>query len=95
MAEKLEVGQRVRFRRSHDKATELTGKIVKLHEDSDLIDVETEPDGRIAEISTTETVHSSDATLLADVQAIAEATGESSITEDSETGTESHRRRRR
>lgn len=67
----LEVGQRVRFRRSHDRNVELTGSIVKIHETDDCVDVETEPDGKIAEVSTIETAHISDLTPIADVTPIA------------------------
>lgn len=59
-------GQRVKFRRSHDKALELTGTIVKVHEDSDLVDIATEPDGKVIEVETIETAHTADVTPLED-----------------------------
>lgn len=65
----LSPGQRVRFRRSHDKAVELTGKIVKVHEDEDVVDVQVEPDGKLAEVETTETAHVDDITPLEEVAA--------------------------
>jgi hypothetical protein len=65
MAEKsdLAVGQRVKFLRSHDKAVELIGRITSIAEEADLVDVVTEPDGKIVEVATTETV------LVADITA--------------------------
>ena len=57
----FEVGQRVKFRRSHDKALELTGTIVRVHENyPDLLDIATEPDGKILEVETIETAHIAD-----------------------------------
>jgi hypothetical protein len=92
----LELGQRVKFLRSHDRTVELTGRIVKIHEDSDAVDIETEPDGRIAEVSTIETAHRGDITAV-DVTP-AEVTREFPGIEEepaSETGAESRPRRRR
>lgn len=61
--ERLAVGQTVRFRRSHDKTLELTGKIVKIHDGpDDCVDIETIPDGKIVEVKTTETAHAGDVT---------------------------------
>ena len=42
-------GDRVKFRPSHNKALELTGKVVKVHESGELVDVEAEVDGKIVE----------------------------------------------
>lgn len=56
----FEVGQRVNFYRAHDKATLLTGTIGKFHEDSDLVDIETEADGKAIEVERIETAHISD-----------------------------------
>ncbi len=97
MAEKsqLEVGQRVRFSRSHDGAVELVGRIVKIHEDSESVDIETEPDGRIAEVSTTETAHAANITPVGEVTAVDERQQESQEEPDSETGAESRPRRHR
>lgn len=94
MAEKsqLELGQRVKFQRSHDRSVELTGKIVKIYEDSDSVDIETEPDGKIAEVSTTETAHAADVTPVAEVTAVDEQQQEEV---SDETGAESRPRRRR
>jgi len=94
MAEKsqLEMGQRVKFLRSHDRTVELTGRIVKIHDDSDAVDIETEPDGRIAEVSTRETAHAADVTVLGEASAVESATEE---TPSEETGAESRPRRRR
>jgi hypothetical protein len=94
MAEKsqLEMGQRVKFLRSHDRTVELTGRIVKIHDDSDAVDIETEPDGRIAEVSTTETAHAADVTVVTEVSTVDSATEE---TATEETGAESRPRRRR
>jgi hypothetical protein len=71
MAEKsdLRMDQRVRFRRSHDKTVELTGKIVRIHEDADCVDVQVEPDGKLAEIEITETAHAGDVTPLEEAAA--------------------------
>jgi hypothetical protein len=60
-------GQRVKFRRSHDKATVLTGTIVKMHDDCDLVDIATEPDGKILEVETIETTHTADLIPLEEV----------------------------
>lgn len=100
MAEKsqLAVGQRVKFFRMHDKATQLTGKITEIHEDSDLVNVVTEVDGRMIEVETNETVHASDVTPIAEVTAVDEGQQEESQEESepsSETGAESRPRRRR
>jgi len=97
----LELGQRVKFLRSHDRTVELTGRIVKIHEDSDAVDIETEPDGRIAEVSTIETAHRGDITAVdVDVTQVtpAEVPPETHGIEEepaSETGAESRPRRRR
>jgi hypothetical protein len=94
----LEAGQRVKFFRTHDKATELTGTILKVHDGSDLVDIATEPDGKAIEIETLETAHVSDVTPIAELTPIAEET----VTETSDesageqsTGTESFRSGRR
>jgi len=55
----MQVGTRIKFRRSHQKDVVLTGQVVTVRND-DLFDVETEPDGKVAEVSTLETVHRSD-----------------------------------
>jgi preprotein translocase subunit YajC len=57
--EVLNVGQRVRFKRSHDKAVELVGTIVKVNEDS-TVEILTEVDGKVIEVETTETAHIAD-----------------------------------
>lgn len=67
MAEKfkdrLSVGQKVRFLRSHDKTLTLIGKIVKIHDGADdCVDIETIPDGKIIEVKTIETAHAADVT---------------------------------
>jgi len=106
MAEKsqLEMGQRVKFLRSHDRTVELTGRIVKIHDDSDAVDIETEPDGRIAEVSTTETAHAADVTAIGqetratDYDTAKPVYGEIPAIEETpseETGAESRPRRRR
>lgn len=69
MAEKLKdrlsVGQKVRFLRSHDRTVQLVGKIVKVHEGADdCVDIKTIPDGKIAEVSTIETAHAGDVTPI-------------------------------
>jgi hypothetical protein len=59
----LKVGQRVKFYRTHDKATELVGSITRVHPgDDDLVDVKTEP-GK-GSISRTETAHAADVTVV-------------------------------
>lgn len=74
MAEKsqLEVGQRVKFRRMHDKALELTGKITAIHEGDDLVEIATEADGRVIEVETSEQAHANDVTPVAEVTAVDE-----------------------
>jgi hypothetical protein len=61
--DELEIGQRVRFRRSHDRNVELSGAITKIHDVDDCVDVELEN-------GTAETAHVSDVTAIAEVQAI-------------------------
>jgi ribosome maturation factor RimP len=58
----LQVGQRVKFYRTHDGAHQLTGTIEKFHEDSDLVDITTEIDGKAVEVERLETAHVSDVT---------------------------------
>lgn len=43
-------GDRVKFAASHNKALELVGKVVKVHESGDLVDVEADVDGKIIEV---------------------------------------------
>ena len=106
MAEKsqLAVGQRVKFFRMHDKATQLTGKITEIHEDNDLVNVVTEVEGRAIEVETNETVHANDVTPIPEVAEIEHLvaadeeqadTAETQEEPSSETGAESRPRRRR
>jgi hypothetical protein len=62
--DQIELGQRVRFRRSHDKTVELTGAIAKIDEDSDIVTILTYPDGRLVEVEGLETAHMADVDLL-------------------------------
>jgi hypothetical protein len=66
LKDRLAVGQWVKFRRSHDKAVELAGKIVRIHPgDDDCVDVEVAADGRIVEVSgSIETAHAADVTVI-------------------------------
>jgi hypothetical protein len=59
---KLEEGQRVKFFGTHDKSHQFTGTIVRVHDDSDLVDIATEPDGKAIEIETILTAHATDVT---------------------------------
>lgn len=59
----LEAGQHVKFYGTHDKSNRLTGTIVRVHEDSDLVDISVEPDGKVIEVATILSAHSSDVTL--------------------------------
>lgn len=73
MAEKfkdrLTVGQRVKFRRSHDKNVQMTGMITRIHPGADdCVDVETEADGKICEVSGTETAHAGDCKVIEDAR---------------------------
>jgi hypothetical protein len=61
-AKKLAEGERVKFFGSHDKSHQFTGTIVRVHEDSDLVDIATEPDGKAIEIETILTAHATDVT---------------------------------
>lgn len=63
-AKKLAEGERVKFFGTHDKSHQLTGTIVRVHEDSDLVDISAEPDGKVIEVSTILTAHSSDVTPI-------------------------------
>lgn len=65
LKDRLKVGQRVKFRRSHDKFTELTGTITAIPKgNDDVVHVKTEADGKICEVSGLETVHAADVTVL-------------------------------
>ena len=94
MAEKsqLEVGQRVKFLRMHDKGTALTGKITAIHDDDDLVEIATEADGRVIEVETAEQAHASDVTPVAEVTAVDEQQPDEA---SDETGAESRPRRHR
>jgi hypothetical protein len=104
MAEQLfQLGERVRFFRSHDKTLELTGTIVKIHEDADLVDIEIEADGRMIEVSRVETVHLADIIGVgAGDQSVAsteetpapEVSSEVVVEEETVSGAETRRRRR-
>jgi hypothetical protein len=61
-AKKLAEGQRVKFFGTHDKTNQFTGTIVRVHEDSDLVDISAEPDGKAIEVETILTAHASDVT---------------------------------
>ncbi len=54
------VGDRVKFFRLHDKQTALVGTIEKFHEDSDLVDIKAEVDGKKVEVERTESAHLDD-----------------------------------
>lgn len=63
----LAVGQRVRFRRSHDPSTVLTGHISAISEDDpNDVTVETEEDGHAVELSRQESTHASHCTPIDD-----------------------------
>ena len=49
-SDQFQEGDRVTFLSSHNKALELVGKIVKIHEESDLLDIEADVDGKIIEV---------------------------------------------
>jgi len=49
-SDQFQEGDRVKFAPSHNKALELTGKIVKIHEGADLLDIEADVDGKIIEV---------------------------------------------
>ena len=61
-AKKLAEGERVKFFGTHDKSHQFTGTIVRVHEDSDLLDIATEPDGKVIEVEVILTAHASDVT---------------------------------
>jgi len=63
-AKKLAEGERVKFYGTHDKANQFTGTIVRVHEDSDLVDIATEPDGKAIEVEVILTAHASDVTQV-------------------------------
>jgi hypothetical protein len=63
--DRFKVGQRVRFRRSHDKATQLTGTIASIPKgNDDVVAIKTDVDGKLVEVSTLETAHAADVELL-------------------------------
>jgi hypothetical protein len=73
------VGLRVLFARSHDKATKLFGRIVKIHDGSaDCVDIKTEPDGKKVEVSTIETAHAGDVVLAPEAETSAVIAGKTS-----------------
>jgi hypothetical protein len=105
MAEQLfQLGERVCFFRSHDKTLELTGTIVKIHEDADLVDIEIDADGRVIEVSRTETVHLADiigaagaadqSTASSEETPAPEVSSEVVVEEETASGSETRRRRR-
>ena len=60
-------GDRVKFRPAHNKALELVGKVAKVHEDSDLVDIECEVDGKLVEVEGhLQTAHISDVKIAND-----------------------------
>ena len=60
-------GDRVRFAPSHNKALELVGKVVKVHESGDLVDIECEVDGKVVEVEGhIQTAHVSDVKAAAE-----------------------------
>ena len=66
--EKFKVGDRVKFRRSHDKTLQLEGTVERIHDNADdCVDVKTIPDGRLVEVETLETVHAGDCVLVSEV----------------------------
>jgi ferritin-like protein len=86
--DELEIGQRVRFRRSHDRNVELSGAITKIHDVDDCVDVELEN-------GTAETAHVSDVTAIAEVQAITETESTEETAGEEDSGTHGRGRRRR
>jgi hypothetical protein len=58
----FEVGQTVKFYRTHDKSHQLTGVIENFHEEDDLVDIKATPDGKAVEIETGMVAHISDIT---------------------------------
>jgi hypothetical protein len=66
----LQVGQRVKFHPASNTALELTGKVALVHEDSDLVDVTAEADGKAVEVETTMAAHAKDVTPVADITAV-------------------------
>jgi hypothetical protein len=58
---RFEKGDKVKFYRTHDKATQLIGTVVDVPEgDDDFLYVESIVDGKKVEVSTTEHVHAAD-----------------------------------
>lgn len=62
MPDEISEGQRVRFTQTHDAAHTFTGTVVRVHEDSDLVDIAVEPDGKAIEVETTMTANKRDVT---------------------------------
>jgi hypothetical protein len=59
-------GQHVKFRSTHDPGREHSGTIVRVHEDSELVDIAVEPDGKIFEVASVTTAHRSQCTPIAE-----------------------------
>jgi signal transduction histidine kinase len=71
LKDRLKVGQRVKFRRSHDKFVELTGTITDIPKGSaDVVRIKTEADGKNVEVSGIEEAHAGDVTVLKDQPAL-------------------------
>lgn len=64
MADEISEGTRVRFTQTHDTSHSFTGTVVRVHEDSDLVDIAVEPDGKAIEVETTMTANKRDVTPL-------------------------------
>jgi hypothetical protein len=60
----LKVGDRVEYRRTHDKAVRLIGTISAIHDKDDLVEIEREVDGRIVEVEGTDHAHASDVNVI-------------------------------
>jgi len=59
---KVSEGDRVQFTQSHDKMHTFTGTVVRVHDDSDLVDISVEPDGKAIEVETVMTANAAEVT---------------------------------
>jgi predicted transcriptional regulator len=62
----LKVGQKVRFRPTHQPELELEGTIAGVSDDHDIVDVTAEPDGKKIEVKRNYQAHARHVTVVAD-----------------------------
>ncbi len=61
----LKVGQKVRFRPTHQPELELSGTISAISEDHDVVDVDADVDGKVIQVEKTYQAHAKHVTAVA------------------------------